>query len=113
MISHFMFALRPRLFISYAREDEAFARTLNAALNQAGYHTFFDKSTIKIGDVFPEKIIRALKRTDACILIMSPYSVQSEWCKLESFRNCSFSNCRFPNEAIPEKLKGRNFVNND
>jgi uncharacterized protein YjbI with pentapeptide repeats len=80
-----MLAFKPRLFISYAREDEAFAGSLNAALNQAGYHTFFDKSTIKIGDVFPEKIIHALKHTDACILIISPFSVQSEWCKLEAY----------------------------
>lgn len=80
-----MFAFKPRLFISYAHEDLAFANTIHAALDQSKYDTFLDKRKIKIGDVFPSKIVRAIKRSDACILIISPYAVQSEWCKLEAY----------------------------
>ncbi|HYC28080.1 MAG TPA: toll/interleukin-1 receptor domain-containing protein, partial [Chitinophagaceae bacterium] len=79
-----MSAIKPRLFISYAREDEAIAEAVNAHL-QKDYKTFFDKKNILIGDLFPEKIRQHIKKCDGCIAIISPSSVASEWCKLELY----------------------------
>jgi uncharacterized protein YjbI with pentapeptide repeats len=80
-----MFYITPRLFISYAREDIEFARSLNIALSEAGYKVFFDESSILVGDVFPEKIISELKNADGCIVLITGSWVKSEWCKLEAY----------------------------
>jgi hypothetical protein len=79
-----MSAIKPRLFISYAREDMAIAEAINSHLH-AGFKTFFDKKSILIGDPFPEKIRLNIKKCDGCIAVISPSSVVSEWCKLEIY----------------------------
>jgi uncharacterized protein YjbI with pentapeptide repeats len=80
-----MFDITPRLFISYAREDIEFARSLNKALANAGFQVFFDESSILIGDIFPDRIINELKKADGCIVLVTDYWVKSEWCKLEAY----------------------------
>ena len=80
-----MFDITPRLFISYAREDIEFARSLNIALLKAGYQVFFDESSILVGDVFPERIVSELKRSDGCIVLITDSWAKSEWCKLEAY----------------------------
>lgn len=79
-----MLAIKPRVFISFAREDVAFAEVIHAGLIQGNYNTFFDSRSMRVGDVFPEKIVTALKRSDGGILIGSPFSVKSVWCKVEA-----------------------------
>jgi uncharacterized protein YjbI with pentapeptide repeats len=79
-----MSIIKPRIFISYAREDMAIAEAINSHL-QTSYKTFFDKKSILIGDPFPEKILLHIKKCDGCITIISPSSVVSEWCKLEIY----------------------------
>jgi|SRR6185436_13939586 len=77
--------ITPRLFISYAIEDKTLAESLNAALLLSCYQTFFDKKSIQIGDVFPERIISAIKKCDGILIIVSSDSIKSEWCKLEAY----------------------------
>lgn len=79
-----MFIVRPRLFISYAREDIAYAEALHEHL-QAAYTVFFDKKKILIGDPFPEQIRKHIRQCDGCIALISPDSIVSEWCKLEIY----------------------------
>jgi hypothetical protein len=80
-----MVILKPRLFISYAHEDFDFATALVDALGGHHYSIFFDKQSIRLGDLFPQRIVTAIRRSDACILIISRHSTKSEWCKLEAY----------------------------
>lgn len=80
-----MFNIRPRIFISYAREDVEFARLLTKGLTKAGYTVFFDESSILIGDIFPERIVSELKKADGCIVLITDHWANSEWCKLEAY----------------------------
>src|SRR5688572_12810888 len=91
-----MFAIKPRLFISYAREDIEFARILNKALSTSGFQVFFDESSILIGDIFPDRIINELKKADGCIVLITDSWAKSEWCKLEAYYSHFFKKMFIP-----------------
>lgn len=92
---------KPRIFISYSREDSVFAIAIKETLLKKKYSVFFDEDAIEIGDVFPERIISEIKKADGIIIIVSDSSIKSEWCKLESYY------AHFHKKTIiPLKLKG-------
>jgi hypothetical protein len=51
-----MFGRSPRLFISYSRQDSAFAEKLEAALTKRGFTVFRDTSGISPGENFVSTI---------------------------------------------------------
>jgi uncharacterized protein YjbI with pentapeptide repeats len=95
---------KPRLFISYARQDVEIAGSINSSLLDEGYTTFFDTKSILVGDVFPDKIANNLKKCDGCLAIISAASIKSEWCKLETYYAHIFKK-----PIIPVKIKGSGF----
>ncbi len=92
---------KPRIFISYSREDFKFATAIKESLLKKNYVVFFDEESIEIGDVFPKRIVSELKKTDGIIIIVSDFSIKSEWCKLESYYAHFYKKT-----IIPLKLKG-------
>ncbi len=78
----------PRVFISYRRQDIAFAQELYNALVRAGYQPWLDLTDIPRGANFETEIDQALKTAHYVVVIASPWSlgrtqgskfVYSEW----------------------------------
>lgn len=74
----------PRLFVSYSRTDEVFARRIATSLSQMGADIWIDLRDIPAGMKWSSAIQQGLDVCDAMILIVSPSSmassnVEDEW----------------------------------
>ncbi|MFO8035929.1 MAG: TIR domain-containing protein [Anaerolineales bacterium] len=71
------------IFLSYSREDIAFARRLHAGLREAGLETWVDWQDIPPSTDWLEEIYEAIEKSDVFIFIISSDSVDSEVCSKE------------------------------
>jgi len=71
------------LFLSYAHADEARARKLAAALEQAGYNVWWD-ALIEGGTAYAKTITHALETADVILVLWSAASVESDWVRDEA-----------------------------
>jgi TolB-like protein len=71
------------LFLSYARDDKAYARRIATALEHAGYKIWWD-ALIEGGAAFSKSIAEALETADAVIVLWSKRSIESDWVKDEA-----------------------------
>ena len=71
------------IFLSYAREDEAQARRLAAALDHCGFTVWWD-AMIEGGAAFAKTIADALDSADVVIVLWSVNSVGSDWVRDEA-----------------------------
>ena len=65
------------IFISYSREDVAFARDLRERLIALGHQPWMDLFDIPAGARWPDEIDRALRSADVIVGVMSPASLDS------------------------------------
>lgn len=72
-----------RVFLSYAREDEAVARRLAELLGEEGHEVWWDRD-LHGGAQFEEEIDRALKGADAVVVLWSGAATKSGWVKDEA-----------------------------
>jgi WD40 repeat protein len=70
-------------FISYAREDQDFARRLHAALVDAGHSLWVDWESIHPSSDWFKEIAEGIDQSDAVIFIVTRNSVQSKECRAE------------------------------
>ena len=70
-------------FISYAHQDEAFARRLHADLQEHGVRCWFAPEDLKAGEKFRVRIDEALRGHDKLLLILSQHSIASGWVEKE------------------------------
>lgn len=68
----------PEVFISYARETEAYARKAADALRGAGFSVWYDED-LPAHRAFSEVIEERLREAKAVIVIWSAEAVKSEW----------------------------------
>jgi hypothetical protein len=104
------------VFISYSRDDLAFADQLDAALKLAGFDTRIDR-TMPGGDEWEKRLIAFIRDADSVVFVLSPSSASSKWCEWEV--NQAVENgkrilpilCR-PLEGVspPPKLASLNYV---
>jgi TolB-like protein/Flp pilus assembly protein TadD len=71
------------VFLSYAREDDARARRLAAALDHCGFTVWWD-GLIEGGAAFAKSIADALEAADAVIVLWSANSIASDWVRDEA-----------------------------
>jgi hypothetical protein len=64
----------PKVFISYASEDEKEARKTHKLLNKTGFQCWFDKETLVPGVDWDQEIRRAIRETDFIIILISTRS---------------------------------------
>ena len=76
-------AKRLTLFLSYAHADEARARRLKGALEEAGYNVWWD-ALIEGGTAYAKTINHALETADVIIVMWSAASVESDWVRDEA-----------------------------
>jgi formylglycine-generating enzyme required for sulfatase activity len=78
-----MGAESPDIFVSYAREDEAWVRSLAAEIAQGGRTVFWDRR-IPIGQTWHSYIGTAVKASRCVVVVWSTQSVISEWVLAEA-----------------------------
>lgn len=72
-----------RIFLSYAREDAARAKSLANALEHAGHQVWWDRH-VGGGARFAKEIAAALKDAEAVVVLWSGHSVDSSWVQDEA-----------------------------
>lgn len=65
------------LFVSYAREDSAFAQKLAHDLNTDGVVTWIDSKDIRTGEPWDQVVERALTECSAVLVVLSPDATDS------------------------------------
>ncbi|MCU0432352.1 MAG: toll/interleukin-1 receptor domain-containing protein [Bacteroidia bacterium] len=76
---------KPKVFISYSRQDSRFADCIVCEIKNAGGDPWLDREQIKPGDEWPELTLNTLKASDYTILILSRQSVNSKGFVQEEF----------------------------
>lgn len=87
------------VFLSYAKADEKLARKITEKLEQAGLKVWDYRREILPGDLWTEKASKALKESDAMVVLLSPDAVRSDQVRWEI--NYALSNFVFKNRLIP------------
>src|SRR5260221_4326125 len=72
-----------KIFVSYSRHDEAFARRIAVDLIARGAETWLDVKDIVIGANWGDSIEAGLKATNTMVLIITPDSMASSNVELE------------------------------
>jgi hypothetical protein len=70
-------------FVSYAREDEAFARDLVVQLEGKGADVWWDLNAITLGTPFDQSLRSAVSGSRHLLLIATPAAGKSEYVRLE------------------------------
>lgn len=71
------------IFISYSHSDRDFVDQLASQLVAHKVNVWLDRWELHIGDSLIERIQQAITDASALLVILSPESIQSEWCKKE------------------------------
>lgn len=71
------------VFISHSTKDHDFAKRLHADLQSGGVRCWFAPEDVQGGKKLHEQVDQAIRRYNKLLLILSPYSMDSEWVKTE------------------------------
>ena len=71
------------IFISYSHQDKDFVDKLAANLVKHKAHVWVDRWELHIGDSIIDKVQEAIQESSAFIIVISKFSMESEWCKKE------------------------------
>jgi hypothetical protein len=72
-----------RVFICYSSKDKLFVRKLARDLRAHGLEVWFDEWAMFPGDSLYERIEQGIRTSGWFVIVLSPNSVQSRWCKRE------------------------------
>lgn len=104
----------PKIFISYAWENQATTRQLQQALIAAGAEVFVDYTGIQGGDNLPTRISQALRWCDTLILLWSQPAAGSHWVELEWTSALALKRhlipCKLDETPLPEILCSKRYV---
>jgi len=67
-----------KIFISYAREDEQFAKKLYHDIKNNGYDPWFDQECLRGGENWEERIKKELKNSRFCLALLTKASISKE-----------------------------------
>lgn len=73
----------PQVFICHSSSDKPFVRKLAQALSGSGIRVWIDEAEIRVGDSLIEKIENGILASRNLVVVLSPTSVASRWCKEE------------------------------
>jgi hypothetical protein len=76
----------PGVFISYSSQDRFIATMVAQHLREIGYHPWVDFSGISGGDEWQARIEQALEDSQACVVLLTPEAVASQWVRWETNR---------------------------
>jgi hypothetical protein len=76
---------RPRIFISYSRNDADLTEALKRSLEERGFEVFYDIENIRAGEDFVERLRSELRNCDAVVALLTKSSAESPWCQAELY----------------------------
>ncbi len=71
------------IFISHSSKDKQFARMLTNHLSEYGIEVWLDETELLLGDFLTERIRDAIEQVDYLAIILSSYSLRSDWVRKE------------------------------
>ena len=105
------------VFISYSRRDSSFVGPLADGLRARGKDVWIDIEGIRDAEVFPEALREAIDSSDGFVFVISPASVNSQYCMREvgdavdaGKRIVPVDWERVPDEQVPEPIRVRNWI---
>jgi hypothetical protein len=108
---------KARIFISYSRNDMAFADRLDEALNARGFEPLIDRTEIYAFEDWWKRIQALIVKADSIVFVLSPDSVSSDICRREVAFAASLNKrfapivCRQVDIAtVPDELSRLNFI---
>jgi len=106
-----------KVFLSYSRQDMAFADTLESALRDRGLEPLIDRSEIFAFEDWWKRIQALIGQAATVIFVISPDSVASDVCKKEVAFAASLNKRfapivyrRVEDKLVPEELARLNFI---
>ena len=93
------------VFISYSRDDTEIAHEITRVLEKGGHKPWIDEQLI-LGQRWKDKLKQAIDECDAFLILLSPATLESEWCQWEYAEALSQNKPIFPVviEAIAKPL---------
>lgn len=108
---------KAKVFISYSRQDLAFANRIEETLKSRGFYPLIDRSEIYAFEDWWERIKALIGSADTIAFILSPDAVASDVCAREVAYAASLNKRfapivyrRVPDAAVPEPLRRLNYV---
>jgi hypothetical protein len=98
-----------KLFISYSRRNKTQATAIVGALEKQGFDVKFDTRDLPFGEKWRAEIESFIREADTVVWLVSPYSVESQWCEWELGEVGRFKKRLIPvmiDEVPHEKLPG-------
>lgn len=71
------------VFISYSHQDGAFVDQLALGLVRGRANVWLDRWELRVGDSLLDRIQEAIGSAEALVVVLTPASVQSSWCRRE------------------------------
>lgn len=104
----------PKIFISYAWENQATTKQLQQVLQAAGAEVFVDYTGIQGGESLPTRISQALDWCDTLILLWSLTAANSHWVELEWTSAVALNRrlipCKLDETPLPKILWGKRYL---
>ena len=91
-------------FISYVSKNENFAEKLYNDLQKNGIRCWFAQNDMKIGDKILDSIFDAIQEHEKILIILSEYSIASDWVKDEISKAFDFENKRKQTIVFPIRI---------
>ena len=91
-------------FIGYSSKDQAFAERLHADLQSKGVRCWFAQEDMDIGDKIRPRIEESIGLYDKLLLVLSKYSIASNWVAYEVERALNKEPQGKPNILFPMRL---------
>ena len=102
------------IFLSYARDDYAYAYQLQLGLAGINIVGWMDKADIAAGDAIGTEVRSALQKSAAFVLLVSPNSVSNSWINFEVGAAQALQKPIIPifleGSELPETLHGIQFL---
>src|SRR5437773_10233247 len=94
---------RMQVFISYSHKDQKIAKQLSSRLADAGVKVWLAAEEVLPGENLPLEVGKALQRSDAMVVLLSPDAVESQWVRSEiAF---ALSSPKFEGRLVPVMVK--------
>lgn len=105
------------IFICYSRQDKKFAFSLNDMLENAGKEVWIDTDDLAASSIWRNEVEEAITQSIAFVYLITPNSLESEYCKKE-FESANHQNKRiFPillpgtiDKSVPEIISSRQWL---
>ncbi|MGB3204633.1 MAG: TIR domain-containing protein [Crinalium sp.] len=109
--------LMTQVFLSYSEKERAFMEKIAKLLMRESFTVWTNKTDIQSGTDFVESIYRGIEEADNLVFLMSPASLQSEYCQMEVSHAFSLKKRIIPLlieqvdiEQIPVELRTLHFI---